>query len=146
MEHDPAAGLHAKISDGSVRPIHILGVQVGDVALRAAQVPEQFVIGVKFRVLLRGENGLVFHPGDGAFGIAFDFRPLAFGNDRSADPIHVEGEIMNPPEEDIGGNGSLIERLQEMFGLGFYPGQINEGSKRRVFDGRVPAFQGIARF
>ena len=53
MDEHGHAGLLADETDGVVRPVHILALQVGGVALTGAQMPaklvEQFAFGVHFR-------------------------------------------------------------------------------------------------
>ena len=146
MKHDTAPGFHPEIRDGSIFPIHILGAKIGDVALGAAQMPEHFIIRVIFRIVLLGEDALMLGPSDCALGVELNFRPLPFGNDRFGNPIHVEGKIVNAPQKYIGRNRPLVKRFKEMFRLCFDQGQITERVKRRVLDGRVPAFPSVAGF
>src|ERR1700733_13640075 len=117
---------------------------MGDVALGSSQVPEQFVICIKLRVFLLGEDRLMFLPGDGAFGIEFNLWPLPFRNDRFGNPIHVEGKIVNTPEKYIGRNRSLVKCIKKMFSLHFNQGKIAEQVKRPVLDGGVSPLSGIA--
>jgi len=72
--------------------------------------------------------------------------PLPFWDDRFGDPIHVEGEVVDPPQKHVGGDRALVQSLQKMFGLGFDQGQVPERFKGWILDGDIPAFLGVARF
>jgi len=52
MNDSLAAGLHASVRNGSRAPVNILGAKSRHVSLRAAQVPEQFVINAQFCIAL----------------------------------------------------------------------------------------------
>ena len=65
-------------------------------------MPQQCVKGAPLGIALPRQNGLMFAPGDGAFLAKADLGPLLLGEDGPGEPAHVEGEIMNAAEENIG--------------------------------------------
>ena len=70
-----------KKSNGVVRPVHVLTLQAGNVALARPQVPAKLIQGFAFGVHLGGNDPLVFLQRDGAFLLELHFRPLALRQD-----------------------------------------------------------------
>ena len=66
MNHGQAAGLLAGVSDGLVGPVNVFRLEVGNVGLRTAQMPAQFVKAAPLRVLFPLNDELMFLKRDGA--------------------------------------------------------------------------------
>jgi len=94
VDHRETAGLLACVGDGSVAPINILRFQVGDVSLRAAEMPAQLVKAPPLRILFALQDELMLLDGDRSFGLKTNFWPEALGNDRPGQPIHREAEVV----------------------------------------------------
>src|SRR5262245_36216186 len=54
---------------------------------------------------------------DRALFFESDFRPLLLRDDGPRQPIHVQGEVVESAQIDVGGNSSYFEDLKENFGL-----------------------------
>jgi len=78
-----------------------LPLQMGDIALRAANVPAAPEEGVHFRVAFTAENQFVFFPRHRPFFLVVDGRHCRFGI-TAGQPTHVHGEIVKPPEIIVG--------------------------------------------
>src|SRR5206468_1190558 len=76
-----AARLLSSVPDHTIFPIDAFGIQVGDIGLRATQVPAQLIKVPRFRILLPANNKLVLLPCDRAFGTKLNFRSKPFGNE-----------------------------------------------------------------
>ncbi len=61
---------------------------------------------------LGGDNLLVFVKRDGAFVFELHRRPLALGDERPRQPVHVHAEVVQPPEKDIGGHFPRLHGFQ----------------------------------
>jgi len=88
MNHGQAAGFLPRIGDGLVGPIYVLRFEIGDVALRSAEMPAQLVEIAPLLVLFPLDDELVFLDRDGPFRLEANFRPEAFGNKRPGKPVH----------------------------------------------------------
>jgi hypothetical protein len=53
MNHGKTAGFLPGVSDGLVRPVNVLRLEIGDVGLRTAEMPAQFVEPAPLRVFSR---------------------------------------------------------------------------------------------
>ena len=82
-------------------------------------MPGQLIKRLPFRILFTGNDGLMFLPGDGPFVLELNLRPLPLHNHRPRQPRHVEGEVVDAPQINIGRNFSIFEHTQEMFRPGF---------------------------
>ena len=83
MKNHRNARLFPGEADGSIFPIHVLGLQTGDVTLAAAKMPAQLIKRFPLRIFLPADDGLMFGKGDGALIFEVNRRPLTFGNDRA---------------------------------------------------------------
>ena len=107
----------AREIDRPVSPIDGFCGQGGDVGLATAQMPEDLVEGPFFGVLLTVNNLEVLPFGNGfLFGVP-DLWSLAAGDDRGSDPAHIEGEFVEPSQEDVGGDSAGVKGLKEETGL-----------------------------
>lgn len=52
----PPTGLHANKADDPRRPVHVLGLQVGQVRLRSAQVPGQLIERLALGIAFAGDD------------------------------------------------------------------------------------------
>ena len=66
MNHGQTAGFLPGVGDGLVGPVNVLRLEIGDVGLRTAEMPAQFVEAAPLRVLLPLDDELMFLAGDGA--------------------------------------------------------------------------------
>ena len=108
------SGLGAEKTHHLGPPINIFRLQMGDIALRAANVPAAPEEGVHFRVAFTAENQFVFFPRHRPFFLVVDGRPLSFWHHRPGQPTHVHGEIVKPPEIIVGRNFAVFEHPQKM--------------------------------
>ena len=81
----------------------------------------------------------MFVPSDGALVLELNFWPLPFHDDWPRQPCHVQGEVVDAPQIDIGGNFSGFEHSQEMFRARFQNRQMPNQVERLVLDGGLPA-------
>lgn len=146
MNHRLGSRFHTRIGDGSVRPINILGAQRSHVGLRAAQVPEQFIIVAQFRVAFTRQNLLMFLPGDAALFLELNGWPTLLGQHRPWQPGHIEREVLEPPQKDICADGAISQHTQEVFRAGFQDGQLSDGVECLVPHCPHPAILGWALF
>lgn len=72
------------------------------------------------------------------FTIAY-WRPLAFGQHRPWQPVHVQGEIVQPAQIIIGGKRPFLQHTQKMLRARFQNRQRAQAVERFLFDGREPA-------
>jgi len=82
MNHREAAGFLPGIGNGLVGPVNVVRLEVGNVGLRTAKMPAQFVEAAPLRVLFPFDDKLMFLAGDGALVLEANFRPEALGNER----------------------------------------------------------------
>jgi len=133
------AGFLARETDDVVFPINVFSFEAREIGLRRAQVPRQFIERFAFRIHFAGDDGLMFLPGDGTFFLELNFRPLPFYDDRPRQPCHVQGEVMDAPQINIGRNFSGFEHAQKVFRPRFQNRQVPNQVKRLVLDGGLPA-------
>jgi len=79
-----------------VRPIDILGIQICDIGLGPAEVPEKLVKRPSFGVRFPRQNPLMFIQPDRPFLAKSDLWPLAPGYDRLQKPVEGERKVVNP--------------------------------------------------
>jgi hypothetical protein len=72
-----------------VLPVDVLGREVGDICLGAAQVSTTFVVIAPLKVELASDDGLLFRQSDGAFLLKVDLRPSFLGENRPGQPTQV---------------------------------------------------------
>jgi len=112
VDNHRLAGFFAGETDGLARPVNILALQIGDVALTAAQMPAQLIKHFSFEIFFGGDDVLMLLKRDGALGFEFDGRPLAFRQNRGGKPIHVNGEIVHPPQISVHGNFAALQDMK----------------------------------
>ena len=117
MNHGQAAGFLPGIGDGLVGPVNVFRLEIGDVGLRTAEMPAQFVETAPLRVLFPLDDELMFFAGDGAFVLEAHFRPEAFGNERPRQPVHRDAEVVEFPQVNIRADRARLEAGEQMFGL-----------------------------
>lgn len=88
MNHGQTTGFLPVVSNGLVGPVNVLRLEIGDVGLRTAEMPAQFVEPAPFRVLFPPNDELMFFAGDGASFLEAHFRPETLGNNRPRQPVH----------------------------------------------------------
>jgi len=77
-------------------------LQVRQVRLRCPDMPGQLIEGFAFRVLLALNDLAVFLPCDGPLVLVTNGWPLAFGHQRPRQPVHVQTEVVQPAQKNIG--------------------------------------------
>lgn len=140
---DPAAGLVVQfvpvVADGAVTPVHIFGMEVGDVRLASGQVPAQFIEIPAFRILLAGQDQLVFRAGDTALLAIDDLGPDPPRDHGLQEPVHAEGKVVDAAQVNVGGGLAGVQHLEEMALLGFNHLEGADRVEGGVFDGPLPA-------
>jgi len=119
MNHDQTAGFLPRVGDGLVGPVNVLRLEIGDVGLRTAKMPAQFVEPAPLRVLFPPNDELMFFAGDGASFLEAHFRPEALGNNRPRQPVHGKAEVMKFPQVDIRADRARLEAGEQMLALRF---------------------------
>src|SRR5439155_19049053 len=117
MNHGQAAGFPSSVSDRLIRPVNVFRLEAGNVALRTAKMPAQFVKVAPLRVFLVLDDEKVFLDGDGAFGPKAHFRPKAPRDDRPRQPVHRETEVVELAQVDIRAHRARLEGGEKMLGL-----------------------------
>ena len=146
MEQRGLAGLLALVADRAITPVDVFSGQLGDVPLRGAQMPEQFVKRLILPVAFSLHDVGVFREGDGAFRFELDRRPLPLGDHRPSEPVHVQGEVLQSAQEDVRRHGSDLEHVEEVLGLGLEDAQVPDGIESMVFHSAVPTIEGRSSF
>lgn len=92
-------------------------------------MPGKLVESLPLGVALSGNDLAVFLPSNGALGLEADRGPLAFGDERPGQPVHIQAEVMQASEVNVGRDASGLYGLQEQIALclGDDPGQ--DGAK-----------------
>ncbi len=134
------------VADDPVLPVHALGGQRGHVGLGAADVPEQFVEGARLGVRFPGDDAVVFLAGDGALFPEAHSGPPLLRQDGPREPVHVDGEVLDAAEVDVGRNTPVLQGAEEVFGAGFQHDEVADGVEGGFLDGRGPAFAGRTGF
>ena len=119
MNHGQTAGFLPRIGDGLVGPVNVLRLEIGDVGLRTAEMPAQFVETAPLRVFLPPDDELMFITGDATFVLEAHFRPEALGNERPRQPVHRDAKVMEFPQVNIRADRTRLEAGEQMLGLGF---------------------------
>lgn len=86
-------------------------------------------IGRGCRDFLIGKNPLVLFQRDASFFAEFDLRPLSADDDGRRQPVHVQGEVVQATQEDVGRYRTGVEEGQEMFRPGVDQFQAPDGVK-----------------
>lgn len=107
------------VADRAITPVDVLGREECYIGLASAQVPAELVKQqtlLVMRLIAPGplvaaccsgfalNDTLVLFKADGALGRVHDLRPLPLGNDRFQEPIHIEREVVNPPQINVCGH------------------------------------------
>jgi len=119
MNHRQTAGLLPGVGNGAIRPINVSSVEVGDVGLRTAEMPAEFIEILALGILLPLDDSLMLHKGDGTFGLELHRRPEALGNDRPRQPVHCQTKIVQLPQVNIRADGSGFQAGEQLLGLRF---------------------------
>ena len=99
-----------------------------------------------FGIAFTLHDALVLVPSDRALGAVFHFGPAFFGQHGPGQPAHVEGEIVNASQIDVGGHPAALQHAQEVVRLRLEHGQVAEALESAVFAGDLPARLGDAGF
>lgn len=139
-----ASGFLPTVTEDPALPVDILGADHGGIGLPGSGVPEYFVECAAFRVGFPLANHAVFGFGDGPLGTVNNFWPFGPGQDLRGQPTHVQGEIVELPEERVRGDRALVQGGEHMFGPGLGEGQVPQMVECLIFVGRDPAGMGGA--
>jgi hypothetical protein len=88
VNHRKTASFLTGVGNCLVGPVNVFRLEIGDVGLRTAKMPAQFVEAAPLRVLFALYDELMFFAGNGALVLEAHFRPEAFRNERSRQPVH----------------------------------------------------------
>src|SRR5438105_4368845 len=142
MNHGQASGFSSSVSDRLIGPVNVFRLEVGNVALRTAKMPAQFVEIAPLRVFLLLDDEKVFLDGDGAFGPKAHLRPKPFRNDRPGKPVHRETKIVELAQVDIGADGARFEAGQKVLRLSLNNHAIANQVQSSLLRGAAPAIPG----
>jgi hypothetical protein len=78
--------------------------------------------------------------------LELDGGPAFLGQHRPRQAIHIQREVVNAPQINVRGDRTVLQNLQEVFGLGFQNDHVPNQTQRLVFDGGQPADLGLALF
>ena len=124
------AGFLAAKAHHPALPVDVLRRQVGDIALRRAQMPAALIIGPALRVVFGGHNRAVLFPRDRPLFLEADLWPALLGQNRPRQPCHIEREVVQPSQEDVRGYGPRFDRLEQMRRLRFRNRQVPDEVER----------------
>ena len=99
-----------------------------------------------FLIRFPSDNREVLLGGDGALVLEDDAGPLAFWQDRPRQPGHIEAEVLEFPQMDIGADRTALQGTQELLGLGFNDGSPKEWAEGGIARGPQPSFLGGSLF
>lgn len=131
--------LHPEETDHPGAPVDVLRVEMGEVGLGGAQVPRQLVERLALGVPLPLHDLGVFLPGDRPLLLEPYGGPLALGHQRPRQPVHVDAEVVEAAEEDVGRDGSLPEHREDGLGLRLDDDLRSERDDRLVLLEDLPA-------
>src|SRR5947208_17140855 len=106
MNHGQAAGFPSSVSDRLIGPVNVFRLEAGNVALRTAKMPAQFVEVAPLRVFLVLDDEKVLLDGDGTFGPKAHFRPKAIRDNWPRPPVHRETRVVELAKVDIRADGA----------------------------------------
>ncbi len=115
-----------------------------DIGLRRADVPGQFVKCLPLRVGLGGEDLLVLIEGNGAPLSVPNRRPLTLWDNRRGQPAHVQGEIVDAAQIDIGRDFPQFHGPQQVLRARFDQGTVDDIGVCFVLGGNDPPPMGFA--
>ena len=138
------AGLLALVADHPLGPVDVLGPEKRDIGLRRADVPGQFVKCLPLRVGLGGEDLLVLIEGNGAPLPVPNRRPLTLWDNRRGQPAHVQGEIVDAAQIDIGRDFPQFHGPQQVLRARFDQGTVDDIGVCFVLGGNDPPPMGFA--
>ena len=136
----------AVVADGAVSPIDVPGLKGGDVGAGPAEIPAELIEGPALRVGFPVEDPAVFFFGDGPFGLVTNFGPAFLGQNGFGQPTEIEGEVLEPAEVGVGGNGPGVHRSQKLIGPGPEQGQFQQTGHRTIFARDLDAVPGGRSF
>ena len=139
MNHRKTARFLPRVGDGLIRPLHILRLEVGNVTLRPAEMPAQFVEIAPLRVFLPLDDEFVLLNSNGPFRLETDFRPKTLRNDRPRQLVHRNAEVVQFPQMNIRADRARLERSEQMFGLRLDDDTIANQVQRLFFRRALPA-------
>ena len=107
-------------------------------------MPREPVEAAALGVLFAGDYGFVLRRRDGAFFLVDRLGPLLARQDGFRLPVHVQGEVVQPAEIDVGGHGSGAEDFQEMLRARFEQRHRADEVEGFILHGRDVAVMGVA--
>lgn len=131
--------LSTQVADDRLIPIDVFRTQLGDVGLRTAEVPAQFVEGAALRVAFPGDDPGVFVGGDGPLLTEPDGGPLRLRDERPGQPGHRETEVVELPEVNVGGHRAPAEGVEKVFCAGLNDDLRKQRQQRLVLRSHCPS-------
>ena len=96
-------------------------------------MPGELVERAALRILFPPQNRLMLREGDRALFLEDRLGPLPTRQDRFRQPAHIEREVVQPSQVNIGADGSGAQDLKQMFGARIEEGCLRIRSKARSF-------------
>src|SRR5438552_2307364 len=118
VNHGEAAGFPPGVSDCLIRPVNVVRLETGNVALRSAKIPAQLIIAAPLRIFLPLNDQSMFLSRDSASRLKSHLRPETFGNKRPGKPIHRKAEVVELAQMHVGTDRSRLEAGKKLFSLG----------------------------
>jgi hypothetical protein len=131
------------VLNGLRGPVDILGVKRCNVGLGSAQMPAQFIKSPAFWISFPFDNSAVLFERDGPLFAKLYFGPMAADHDRPQEPVHVQREIVYPPEVNVRADGAGIDCFKDVFGLGLHQCEVAERVEGAIFGSRLPTIASI---
>jgi len=129
----------ARVADGPLIPLYILGAEVRRVGLRGSSVPKQFVEISALRIGFAGNDRRVLRSRDGAFGFEKGPGPLQAGDNGFEQPIHAQSVIVDTAEVNVRGHFCVGQRLVKVLRASLRNSQVANAVEILILDGDLPA-------
>ena len=109
-------------------------------------MPAQFVETAPLQVFLPFEDEQMLRSRDGTFGLKFNFRPEALGNERPRQPVHRDAEVVQFPQVNIRADRARLEGGEQVLRLRLNDDTMAYEVQGGFFCGPPPAVLGRAMF
>ncbi len=129
----------ARVADGPLPQVYVLGHEARRIRLRSSGVPQQFVEIAALRIGLAGNDRRVLSSRDSAFGFENGPGPLQAWNDGFEQPIHAQSVIVDAAQVHVRRDFCVGKRLVEVLRTSLRNSQVANTVKILVFDGNFPA-------
>ena len=137
--HPAPTRLHPHEANDARIPVYVLGLQMGQVRLRSAQVPGKLIERLSLGIPLALYNLAMLVRRDGALFLEADNGPLALGHQRPRQPVHIDAEIVQTPEIDVRGDRAGLKYFEHELGRSLGDDQGQQRHVGLVFRRALPA-------